>query len=147
MVLKTGARQDDITPYTPQENGMCERLIRTVKEECVWQHRFKDLEEARTVIRGWIEWYNTKRPHSALDYQTPSDYASKCRGSTSVAAQQAGHIQALAKPFATEGLLSVCHQIYPKPPPSPSRRITRVCDATAMARGAPPREPQPSRGE
>jgi putative transposase len=81
-----GLKQEYITPYTPQENGMCERLIRTVKEECVWQHRFKDLEEARTVIRGWIDWYNTKRPHSALDYQTPSDYASKCRGSTSVAA-------------------------------------------------------------
>ena len=81
-----GLKQEYITPYTPQENGMCERLIRTVKEECVWQHRFKDLEEARTVIRGWIGWYNTKRPHSALDYQTPSDYASKCRGSTSVAA-------------------------------------------------------------
>jgi putative transposase len=65
---------------------MCERLIRTVKEECVWQHRFRDLEDAKSVIRAWIEWYNTKRPHSALDYQTPSDYASKCRGSTSVAA-------------------------------------------------------------
>ena len=65
---------------------MCERLIRTVKEECVWQHRFKDLEEARTVIRGWIDWYNTKRPHSALGYQTPAAYAASCRGSTSVAA-------------------------------------------------------------
>ncbi|MCC6971700.1 MAG: IS3 family transposase [Phycisphaerales bacterium] len=67
-----GLSQEYITPYTPQENGLCERFIRTVKEECVWQHRFENLKEARRVIARWIAWYNHERPHSALKYRTPA---------------------------------------------------------------------------
>ncbi len=76
-----GLTQEYFTPYTPEENGLCERFIRTVKEECVWQHRFAGLEEARREIGRWIAWYNTRRPHSALQYQTPEQH----RGAVTVA--------------------------------------------------------------
>ena len=56
--------QEDITTYIPQENGMCERFIRTMKEEFAWQHTFDSLEDARSAMRSWIEWYNAGRPHS-----------------------------------------------------------------------------------
>ena len=69
-----GLQQEFITPYTPQENGLCERLIRTAKEECFWQHQFTSLEEARAVLAAWIEHYNHRRPHSSLRYQTPSGF-------------------------------------------------------------------------
>ena len=32
-------RQEFITPYTPEQNGLSERFFRSLKEECVWQHR------------------------------------------------------------------------------------------------------------
>jgi len=67
-----GLTQEFVTPYTPEENGLCERLIRTVKQECVWQHRFTSLEQARRVIGKWIEHYNVERPHSSLKYKTPA---------------------------------------------------------------------------
>lgn len=67
-----GLTQEYITPYTPEQNGLCERFIRTIKEECIWQHRFAGLDEARRAITRWIEWYNRERPHSALKYQTPA---------------------------------------------------------------------------
>ena len=34
-----------------------------------------NLAHARVVIAAWAADYNTERPHSALDYQTPADYA------------------------------------------------------------------------
>ena len=49
-----GLTQEFITPYTPEENGLCERLIRTFKEECAWRQQFESLEEARNVIAKWV---------------------------------------------------------------------------------------------
>ncbi len=74
-----GLTQEYITPYTPPENGLCERFIRTIKQECVWQHRFESVEQARRAIARWIEWYNTRRPHSALDYASPRQAAERHR--------------------------------------------------------------------
>ena len=41
---------------------MVERLIRTLKEQCVHRHRFEALQHASRVIRDWIRSYNTRRP-------------------------------------------------------------------------------------
>ena len=68
-----GLVQEFITPYTPEENGLVERFMRSFKEECAWLHNFTSLEEAREVIRNWIAWYNTERPHQALNYKTPQE--------------------------------------------------------------------------
>lgn len=71
LVRDYGLKQEYITPYTPEQNGLCERFIRSFKEECAWLHRFQDIREARLVIAQYIEHYNTERPHQALDYRTP----------------------------------------------------------------------------
>ncbi len=44
--------QEFITPYTPEQNGLIERFFRSLKEECVWQHRFASFAEARRTIGG-----------------------------------------------------------------------------------------------
>ena len=43
-------RQEFITPYTPEQNGIVERFFRSLKEECVWQHNFGNFAEARTAL-------------------------------------------------------------------------------------------------
>lgn len=53
---------------------MIERFFRSLKEECVWQHTFQTFEEARRIIRDWVQWYNQGRPHSALGYRSPAQY-------------------------------------------------------------------------
>jgi putative transposase len=67
-------RQEFITPYTPEQNGMIERFFRSLKEECVWQHNFAGFVEARVAIGEWIRWYNERRPHQALGYLSPHQY-------------------------------------------------------------------------
>ena len=67
-------RQEFITPYTPEQNGIIERFFRSLKEECVWQHNFGDFAEARAAITQWIEWYNAGRPHQALGYRSPRQF-------------------------------------------------------------------------
>ena len=67
-------RQEFITPYTPEQNGLVERFFRSLKEECAWQHNFSSFAEARYHLTRWIDWYNTGRPHQALGYRSPTEY-------------------------------------------------------------------------
>jgi putative transposase len=67
-------KQEFITPYTPEQNGIIERFFRSLKEECVWQHNFRDFREAKRKIRQWIDWYNKERPHQSLGYLSPKEY-------------------------------------------------------------------------
>jgi putative transposase len=70
MVRSYGLRQEFITPHCPQQNGMIERVIRTLKEQCVHRHRFETQQNASRVIGEWIRFYNTRRPHQALGMKT-----------------------------------------------------------------------------
>jgi putative transposase len=82
-----GLTQEYIAPYTPEQNGLCERFIRTFKQECCWQHRFENIEHARRVIAAWVLRYNSQRPHSALGYTSPDEFYRTIRAAaTNVAA-------------------------------------------------------------
>lgn len=73
LVRSYGLQQEFITPYCPQQNGMVERVIRTLKEQCVHRHRFESQQHASRVIGDWIQFYNTQRPHQALGMKTPAE--------------------------------------------------------------------------
>ncbi|ETD83956.1 IS3 family transposase [Rhodobacter capsulatus] len=71
LVRSYGLKQEFITPHCPQQNGMVERVIRTLKEQCIHRHRFESILHANRVIGDWISFYNHRRPHQALDMRTP----------------------------------------------------------------------------
>ena len=73
LVRSYGLKQEFITPHCPQQNGMVERLIRTLKEQCAHRHRFETLQHAMRVIGDWIGFYNHRRPHQALGMKTPAE--------------------------------------------------------------------------
>lgn len=77
VVSDYGLKQEYITPYTPQQNGLCERFIKTFKEEFCWCHRFESIEHARLKLRAWIHRYNHHRPHQSLKYLSPNQYHQK----------------------------------------------------------------------
>ena len=66
-----GLAQEFILPHTPEQNGVPESFIGTLKLECISQHRFATYVEAKSVITAWICHYNETRPHSSLSYLTP----------------------------------------------------------------------------
>ena len=72
LVRTYGLRQEFITPHTPEQNGMVERVIRTLKEQCAHRYRFETLQHASRVIGDWISFYNHRRPHQALGMKTPA---------------------------------------------------------------------------
>ena len=72
LVKSYGLQQEFITPHTPEQNGMVERVIRTLKEQCAHRHRFETLQHASRVIGDWISFYNNRRPHQALGMKTPA---------------------------------------------------------------------------
>ncbi|MFG6665851.1 integrase core domain-containing protein [Halomonas sp. HNIBRBA4712] len=58
---------------------MVERLIRTLKKQCVHRHRFETLQHDMRVIGDWIQFYNHRRPHQALGMKTSVEaYARAC---------------------------------------------------------------------
>ena len=73
LVRSYGLKQEFITPHCPQQNGMMERLIRSLKEQCVHRHRFESLAHLSRTIGDWIQFYNHKRPHQALAMRTPNE--------------------------------------------------------------------------
>ncbi len=64
-----------IRPGKPTENGYTESLNGKIRDECLNEHWFLSLAEARQIIALWKEDYNHVRPHSSLNYRTPAEFA------------------------------------------------------------------------
>jgi putative transposase len=56
----------------PKGNADTERVIRTMKEECLWLHEWANPLELINELGEWVETYNNTYLHSALGYKTPS---------------------------------------------------------------------------
>jgi putative transposase len=61
------------SPYYPQSNGKLERFHKTLKSECIRPKTPLCLADARRIVAGYVEHYNTIRLHSAIGYVTPAD--------------------------------------------------------------------------
>jgi len=60
------------------DNAVAESFFKTLKTECVYQHKFAHKQQAAVVVFEYIEtWYNRKRLHLALDYMSPEEFAEK----------------------------------------------------------------------
>lgn len=55
------------------DNVYVERLWRSIKYESVYLHSFDTVDQARTTLRDYINFYNQQRPHQSLNYHTPCE--------------------------------------------------------------------------
>lgn len=63
--------------YTPKDNALLERFNRTIQEEWLAfsQEGLDDIQLSNNELTEWLIFYNNVRPHQALDYKTPLQYA------------------------------------------------------------------------
>ncbi len=75
-----------IEPGSPWENGYCESFNSRFRDELLDRELFTSLTEAKVVVEEYRQHYNRRRPHSALAYRTPTEFAELCRTNAAVAA-------------------------------------------------------------
>jgi transposase InsO family protein len=66
VIAALGARQVFIRPHCPWQNGKVERLNRTLQTEWAYRQVFTSNTDRTAALAPWIEYYNTRRRHSAL---------------------------------------------------------------------------------
>ena len=79
-----------IEPGKPWQNGVNESFNGKFRDECLSLEWFRSRAEAKIVIENWRRHFNTVRPHSSLDYQTPAEFAAKLKEQTSASMQATG---------------------------------------------------------
>jgi putative transposase len=66
-----------IAPGKPMQNGFVESFNGRLRDECLNEHLFTNLKEAREIIEAWRIDYNTNRPHTSLNGLTPTEFATR----------------------------------------------------------------------
>jgi putative transposase len=74
---KHGVQLHFIQPGKPVQNAFIESFNGRLRDECLNQHWFLSLADARRIIEAWRVHYNTARGHRALDGQTPAQFAAR----------------------------------------------------------------------
>jgi putative transposase len=68
-----------IDPGKPMQNAHCESFHGRLRDECLNEHWFLGVADARRIVEGWRQDYNQQRPHSALGYRPPVEFAQGAR--------------------------------------------------------------------
>lgn len=68
-----------IDPGKPWQNGTTESFNGKFRDECLAMEWFRNRLEAKVVIEDWRQHYNTVRPHSSLNYETPEAFSRKLK--------------------------------------------------------------------
>jgi putative transposase len=66
-----------IRPGKPNENAYIESFNGKFRDECLNEHWFITMAQARRTIEAWRVEYNTERPHSSLGDLTPAEFAGR----------------------------------------------------------------------
>jgi putative transposase len=74
----SGVKALYIEPGSPWENAYSETFISRFGDELLKREVFSGLLEAQVLVEEYRNHYNQERPHSALEYQTPAEFAASC---------------------------------------------------------------------
>lgn len=74
----SGVRTLYIEPGSPWENAYSETFISRFGDELLKREVFTSLLEAKVLVEEYRHHYNHERPHSALGYLTPAEFAAWC---------------------------------------------------------------------
>ena len=80
-----GVTLRSIRPGKPIENAFVESFNGKFRDECLNEHWFVSLADAKATIEAWRVDYNTVRPHSSLADRTPDQFARIAAGARRLA--------------------------------------------------------------
>jgi transposase InsO family protein len=75
-----GRRQTRTRPYRPQTNGKAERFIGTLVREWAYARTYATNEARLAALSGFVEFYNHRRPHTALGGLSPAAVVNNVHG-------------------------------------------------------------------
>jgi transposase InsO family protein len=58
-------------PYRPRTNGKAERFIRTLLAGWAYAAIYRSSAEREAALSGWLDFYNSRRPHGSLGHRAP----------------------------------------------------------------------------
>ncbi len=87
-----GVELDFSRPGIPTDNAKIESFNGRLRQECFNLHWFLSLDDARTKIEAWPQYYNEARPHSALQWESPAHFARQALQKASSEAKLASEI-------------------------------------------------------
>jgi putative transposase len=70
-----GSKTVHITPGHPSENSYTELFNGKLRDKCRNRELFSHKRPAQAGVEAWRRWYNEGRPHRALGYRTPNEWA------------------------------------------------------------------------
>jgi transposase InsO family protein len=71
-VASTSAIENLKTPYhAPRANAICERFLRSVRQECLDHMLIFHEKQLRRVLNGYVAYFNEARPHQGIQQQVP----------------------------------------------------------------------------
>jgi len=76
---ENGVVLDFIQPGKPTQNAYVESFNGRLRDECLNQHEFLNLDHAEALIEAWRDDYNRIRPHGSLGGRIPEEYASELK--------------------------------------------------------------------
>lgn len=79
FLIEENIKHELIYFRSPKINGVVERFNRTIQEEFINRSEeiFFDLKKFEEKMINYLNWYNFKRPHYSLNFQTPYSYLTK----------------------------------------------------------------------
>jgi len=75
LVAEATRLLDFSRPGKPTDNARVESFNGRLRQECLNANWFLSLDDAKAKISAWRTYYNESRPHSALDWSTPTEFA------------------------------------------------------------------------
>jgi putative transposase len=93
---ESGVKLQFIEPGKPIQNAFIESFNSRLREECLNEHVFVSLDDARRKIERWRIEYHRERPHSSLGHLTPEEFAAKNQANSAIARTAWPADQALA---------------------------------------------------
>jgi Integrase core domain len=123
------------SPYYPQPNGKIERWHKSLKGECIRPRTPLSMEDARRLVKGYVEHYNNVRLHSAIGYITPKDMPDNPKAIPFRGSNSGGRSSHLLKKAHYPGVAVHMTQLQARFHDTSAKGLYRCTDSRSSARG------------